>query len=177
MCSWHEREIIKWIEQHSRAECRNSVVLVFFHSNPNGTFTRTCIIKYICMRHGLLQFWLGLVLARAFGIVWPRQKIDLNTRDMRLTFALGARRQNKIESNHTHQLHTHTHSTHTKHTHSRGVSHQSLVRPLLALAWVFGLFFVVHTHSRERASIVWLFCFYFSHFSYFSHFILFYIFP
>lgn len=149
-----KREIIKRIEQQSRAECRNSVVLVFFHSNPNGTITRTCIIKYICKRHGLLQFWLGLVLARAFGIVWPRQKIDLNTRDMRLTFALGARRQNKIESNHTHQLHTHTHSTHTKHTHSRGVSHQSLVRPLLVLAWVFGLFFVVHTHSRERASIV-----------------------
>lgn len=170
MCSWHEKRnnTIKRIEQHSRAECRNSVVLVFFHSNPNGTITRTCIIKYICKRHGLLQFWLGLVLARAFGIVWPRQKIDLNTRDMRLTFALGARRQNKIESNHTHQLHTHTQCTH-----SRGVSHQSLVRPLL----VFGLFFVVHTHSRERASIVWLFCFYFSHFSYFSHFILFYIFP
>lgn len=144
---------IKRIEQQSRAECRNSVV--FFHSNPNGTITRTCIIKYICKRHGLLQFWLGSVLARAFGIVWPRQKIDLNTRDMRLTFALGARRQNKNRKQpHTPSIYTHTQSTHTKHTHSRGVSHQSLVRPLLVLAWVFGLFFVVHTHSRERASIV-----------------------
>lgn len=151
-----KREIKKRIEQQSRAECRNSVVLVFFHSNPNGTITRTCIIKYICKRHGLLQFWLGLVLARAFGIVWPRQKIDLNTRDMRLTFALGARRQNKIESNHTHQLHT----VHTKHTHtsSAHTPAESVIKawfaPFWFLAWVFGLFFVVHTHSRERASIV-----------------------
>lgn len=149
-----KREIIKRIEQHSRAECRNSVVLVFFHSNPNGTITRTCIIKYICKRHGLLQFWLGLVLARAFGIVWPRQKIDLNTRDMRLTFALGARRQNKNRK----QPHTPTTHTHTVHTPSIHTPAESVIRawfaPFWFLAWVFGLFFVVHTHSRERASIV-----------------------
>lgn len=149
-----KREIIKRIEQQSRAECRNSVVLVFFHSNPNGTITRTCIIKYICKRHGLLQFWLGLVLARAFGIVWPRQKIDLNTRDMRLTFALGARRQNKIESNHTHQLHT----VHTKHTHQAYTLPRSQSSKLGSPPFGFWLGFLAcfllctHTPVSERVS-------------------------
>lgn len=150
-----KREIKKRIEQQSRAECRNSVVLVFFHSNPNGTITRTCIIKYICKRHGLLQFWLGLVLARAFGIVWPRQKIDLNTRDMRLTFALGARRQNKIESNHTHQLHTvHTHTTY-KLAHTPA---ESVIKAWFAPFWFWLGFlacFLLCTHTPvSEASIV-----------------------
>lgn len=100
----------------------------------------------------------GFVLARAFGIVWPRQKIDLNTRDMRLTFALGARRQNTNRKQpHTTTKHTvHTpssHKAHTQDTHSRGVSHQSLVRPFLVLTWVFGSFFCcAHTPVSERIS-------------------------
>lgn len=140
-------------KKNRTAECRNSVVLVFFHSNPNGTITRTCIIKYICKRHGLLQFWLGLVLARAFGIVWPRQKIDLNTRDMRLTFALGARRQNKNRK----QPHTPTTHTHTVHTPSIHTPAESVIKAWFAPFW-FWLGFLAcfllctHTPVSERVS-------------------------
>lgn len=64
------------------------------------------------------NFGLAWFLPELLALFGQGKKIDLNTRDMRLTFALGARRQNKIESNHTHQLHTHKHHTHTQHTNS-----------------------------------------------------------
>lgn len=129
----------------------------------------------------------GFVLAGAFGIVWPRQKIDLNTRDMRLTFALGARRQNKnrkqphtptkhTHTQYTHQAHIkHIHNTHTTHTLPRSQS-SKLGSPPFGFDLGFWLVFLLCTHSCERGEYrVIILLLFFSFFLF--YFILFYIFP
>lgn len=119
-----------------------------------------------------------------FGLVWflpellalfgQGKKIDLSTRDMRLTFALGARRQNKIESNHTHQLHTHTQYTHQAYTLPRSQSSE-LGSPPFGFGLGFWLVFCcAHTlpwASEYRVIILLLF---FSFFLFFSFYFILY---